>query len=1245
MEQNINWQEFNGTKFQKFCNGLLVHEITKNVQVYSKDGKDRGIDQYYFGTYQENVGSWRFQDKFHNTNPKQDFSSLKKDVKGDIDEHLKEEDIIVYLTNVNLLPQQEEELLEVAQKAIIKKTNRDIVVKIWHHAWIESILPSHPLIYNWFWGNEQVLMEYQTFFAAHLKNTGYFSNDFIGRNKDLERLEQFINDEKQTTFALVGNGGLGKTRLCVHFFKTIIDSNSDWTPVCLNIRGNIQQSDLQRVIKGKKKLIILVDDAHNNPNLLATVHQIALQNQGKIKVVFTVRTSLYEHTISSFSTHEFDFPCCNLKKLNYDETESLFKKLLPENFGYLVSELSRKSSGYPALIVEYAKTIKAGRNPFAITEEENFITEVKKHVKQVIENIDYLDKVKIKRIIDFLSLVCPISSYETYNNTLADLVDINEVDWIDIINLLKKEQFLTLGRTLSIQPDPYSDAILGQAIKNEAWLKSVLSKPQIMSFLDTILLNLAKAELNNSAINSVTNETLIKYIEQIDTIDSSNFENTDFYSLTNIYKFGNTLQTISYIADIKPHIALFTAQKFFERYKDLHDASRIINNFEQLVNVAIFNYPDKSYLESFYKLLVEYTQISNNFNLIIDAFCYKYGKHQALSYRMYHYRTSEKRNCSERPLFIAQKVIYILQDKNADEFLQNFSLRLSKGLLNANYTYICEHTITMRKTIIDSLIAYYSNTTTPLCFKREAIKILLNTLYDARIEKLTQETNFIFDYFERLSQDSSLLDTIVRREIGIFFSPKNFRGRKDKANKIYEQIMFAKTLKEKLQIYLYWGGNITSDKFIDIVEEYLQQDSITLFYDDVLSFCKNLEQSHDTHLSNLLNVIAFNYPQKAKELYDYVSNIHPSLNVNYFYLLLRGNYTDESYFYSELDKLNQSNSDVATRKIIWLLTAGRNNNYALFRERDFALIEDAVNKGHLNTNDCYLITSLFYYAFVNVDKTFNLINSIIKHSEEEVSIHIFDALFEEPTCIFNHFPKHTKELFVQISNKIDHSSYGISKIYNFIENFFGFDELLIYLEKQQLFKQNDLFVTNDKYRNTVTNQTLANQRFAKVVVWYLNYPHSQYNMYNNQRNLLSFFMPQNQIDDNLAGLLNDIIDQHKDCHEILKRFYQVLAIWEHKNANLLNLLFKITNLIASSFSAIKLYPEFDQVLSDTNKVILYGGSSKNRYTQKIAFVESLFKRPDATPIIIELLEYSKKSLESWLISSEDRDIANDDEEE
>ena len=63
----------------------------------------------------------------------------------------------------------------------------------------------------------------------------------------------FIKDKTKTIALISGEAGIGKTRLCIEFFKQYLDQNNDWKALVI-VTHQIDLQILQIALTGEKKL-------------------------------------------------------------------------------------------------------------------------------------------------------------------------------------------------------------------------------------------------------------------------------------------------------------------------------------------------------------------------------------------------------------------------------------------------------------------------------------------------------------------------------------------------------------------------------------------------------------------------------------------------------------------------------------------------------------------------------------------------------------------------------------------------------------------------------------------------------------------------------------------------------------------------------------------------------------------------------------------------------------------------------
>src|SRR5450432_1782212 len=361
--ESFSWEQFDGRSFQSLCNALLLFEVSKFAFVFTAAGKDNGIDQLYRGFLYGENGIWRFQDKFHNSgNKNSDISAFKRDVLNDIETNYDGENGIIFLTNVNLGTEKYEEILREASQKLADLGYNDCKIYLWHQAAIEGLLINQPVVRHFFWERDTLLLQpFQEYFKNPLNpsrpdNRYQLINPFFGRKNEQTTLRSFLENPTSTMLAIIANGGFGKTRLAVEYFKDEISKNDIWIPLVLTRTGFSPQGFNKLLLTGRR-LLILIDDAHEMPSVINEVKRQVDNFGGRHKVLLTTRPSLFGSLMQSVSSLSKDIERLPLERLEYSETKEMFKSELHWLQSHNINYLADRSKGVPNLILEWIRLI------------------------------------------------------------------------------------------------------------------------------------------------------------------------------------------------------------------------------------------------------------------------------------------------------------------------------------------------------------------------------------------------------------------------------------------------------------------------------------------------------------------------------------------------------------------------------------------------------------------------------------------------------------------------------------------------------------------------------------------------------------------------------------------------------------------------------------------------------------------------------------------------------------------------
>jgi len=633
MNEKISWSNFDGTSFQKFCNALLLTEVSRHARVYSAPGKDGGIDQLFDGTYDGKPGKWRFQDKFHSSKkPSQDFQELKRDVEKDILGNFSGEQHIVYITNVNLNPKQEDQL-----KAIANKTLSTLSIKpevhFWHHARLEALISLNPLLYHWYWYPRTFLRPFTEYFLGKLEYRPenllfQLGNPFAGRSSYFGQLSDFLSEDI-STLIVAGNGGMGKTRLCIEFFKQLAAKQEQWLPLVLTETG-FEVQEFERLLLSNKHFIILVDDAHTIKSEIGReIKRLADASNGKVKLMLTVRRNLADQVIRNFPSQNQDIIPIELDRLNPNESKEVFKQELPSLDDSQLSILAEKSSGIPFVILAYCETIRQNRNSWLVTESDAFAT----HLRQIlIQTEDVLmheldwPKNKIRRAIHNVCLFNPIP-INTHNRT--DLSIIFDLKAEELTLFLKRANesglLLKNDHEFSLSPDPYRDFILTERLKDaEIWLNATLQSISNVRIARHMMLNLLQVPAYESSLESLE-RFVSRWIDNMKhtEITVNDFKETiELVGLTTPYATGIGLKTVHTVLDLyedKDH-PLHTKFGFMDKKSVLESQWHAL---EIILESVFINSTTKHQWQKAFMLLERYCNIRSDFAAVRICFTYR----------------------------------------------------------------------------------------------------------------------------------------------------------------------------------------------------------------------------------------------------------------------------------------------------------------------------------------------------------------------------------------------------------------------------------------------------------------------------------------------------------------------------------------------------------------------------------------------------------------------------------------------
>ena len=771
----LDWNNFDGTHFQRFCNSILLFNISKFAHVYTALGSDGGIDQLYEGSHDSKTGKWRFQDKFHNSSKKSsDIAALKKDILLDIKNNYTEENFIVFITNLNLNTKKHKELLDSAQSLLKELNIINCEFILWHESTLEGLVSNYPIIYNWFWEKESVLLQsYEQYFSNQLRDDIYelrnqLKNNFFGREKQLTELNEFIEDPTKSALAIISNGGYGKTRLCIEFLKNEISRKEEWVPLVMSHTG-FRPTDFAHLIKTKRKLIIFIDNAHEIPHQVSEVKRQIDNTHGKDRLIITTRPTLFSEIFQKIPSHAKNIEKLILPRLPYEQTKEMIKSEVPWLKDRQIIHLTEVSKGVPNVILELVRLIRLGKHPNEISVEETFSESVKEIFYQAINDIEIKTLIPKEKANDFLrliALISPVNNDDANKKFIEELLELRKDKVELLINELEILHLLDAEATISIRPDPYSDSILIETIKkNKSFIEHVRDSSGAEKYLENILKNLSEAEVAKNEKEYFVDGLLYGYVSLLKEPSTSN------------RKIKSIFQFVEKIIVDKPVYGIFAVKQYLLYSANLtHSMHSEVDGFGDntffnvlgeltaslLTVLCTYSIYAKNNKDEIHKLIEEYINVTGNLSIL--ASCYNYHE---WDFPYFGYRP---RQCCERQIYLKNIICsYLLSNSEISkltiaiavaEILLKLEFQLERYFEHATMKMhfgealvpYCQHIEKLRTDIIAALIEFIKKTHDKE-LKEKALNLLMhyffycNNSFSKRYnQNLEKEINIVLSY-------------------------------------------------------------------------------------------------------------------------------------------------------------------------------------------------------------------------------------------------------------------------------------------------------------------------------------------------------------------------------------------------------------------------------------------------------------------------------------------------------------------
>lgn len=1179
--KTINWNEYTAADFQQFCNSFLSFEFGKTFQPFNAPGPDGGIDGKFIGQYEGKSGNWRFQYKFHLTARRSGVQSLKTEIKSEAGK-LKTETAFVLLTNVELLPQEQQELLTVFQQN--KPASSSAICEIWDGAKIHSLSLRYPLLWLWLedrFTNSQVV-DYKNAYSKLLYGSTddlfTFTNKFAYRGDKIEELKLFVESEHQVCL-ITGEAGIGKTRLVIELFKQYESSDEI---VCLAlITKHIDFDKLATAFTGSKKILLLVDDAHEyDPKTISDLNQLVNQSKGSAKLILTAREIQSHNSIQLIKEYErINIQRIKLDVLSREQTMNLFKSELTNNY-YLnfISELTTITHGRPILIVAVLKAAYNGM-PIELVKTDDLLSGYVENyfdlfIAELIKETG-IEKLKAKKL---LRLVCLLEPFGFTDNELikkmAAFIKTEEDNISYALNMLIEQSFVSGRWEQSIKPDYYSDILLKQADRN-------FTEKAVEHFgecMQNIISNLASADDSKKSTNSLLDKILYKYIEPIS------------YS-TNSIDVAGILDTVDNISYFKTEIACKTVEYYLTGLKKKQSAvyadfentgryntfggSSLIDKIKAILSHLLY---DERLFQFVYKTVFELSETFNEAKVLTPVF--QFARRDAIehfrSIRQFFFVHEVKKEFTSFPKKKQLFAIECLKSFLIHDFNSAVAAGPNRDSITITTYYIpaSAEIRQLRKEVIELFIEIYRTT------GDESIRtIILEELLDiprgisatsrnSLPYKGDDEIKIVLEFFR---DEASNVPQAAQKEI----LDRLFWFKQWKIDEAFfplldeiKELMIPRNLAEELiQLFAQSENRYDYRKAEEDIKIALREIYQTTDAKKVAEGLSSVYNSYGNKLYNFhfgITTLALEFRELAMAVYDELWSINRALVYQYGYIILnsaRFEFQEEVFFWKHIELLQREASVDADNTLLYVYGV-KQAKMMTVTDRDLDVIATIANK-KVQQNNFSLARPLVVCVVHKPQLGLALGRDYLLRSNNQEADHFFLFLFDNIDVCYD-----TMRMLALEGTVRYELAYNMERCLNAVFKVEGESAIFDYIMKRIELKRN-MFKSDNRYFSYELlpdgkhahllddiNDNLKTRIYGRFVDWYCQ------NTFDYMEvlfldNVFEFFNRVEYLTEPVSEVLRSILKKRATDTNALIRLLEILQVYHDKNDLLISLVEEI----------------------------------------------------------------------------------------
>lgn len=305
------------------------------------------------------------------------------------------------------------------------------------------------------------------YFASSGGNIFSYDWRMVGREGLLKNVTLLAESDEMWLGAIIGRGGIGKTRLLRAVAGKV--ENPKYDVRFLGSSKEIKPEHFE-LLPVEDKLLVIIDDAHERTDIaeiIAGVRRVAAE----AKILLSLRpygiTQLI-YDLKRVQLHTTEIPTWEVEDLKYDDAVKLVNEVLGKDFGAGVTRrLAHISVDCPLIAVVGAELIKRGSlDPHRVEKDDNIRAEILRAFQDALVTAPLGgDPEHRRKILNTVSILQPVHiKDEEFQKALSKLTGFGFDEILPHINSLEDAGvLLRRGQSLRIVPDLLGDAILTDA--------------------------------------------------------------------------------------------------------------------------------------------------------------------------------------------------------------------------------------------------------------------------------------------------------------------------------------------------------------------------------------------------------------------------------------------------------------------------------------------------------------------------------------------------------------------------------------------------------------------------------------------------------------------------------------------------------------------------------------------------------------------------------------------------------------